>query len=375
MQLYTNIDSLCADYSIPLNSQTIGYLQFYTEFNTLATDITTVKCYIQNATTTTLIHPLNIIAQKNSTNTMRFLVQGLNITTAPDYFRFRFDLTDNLGNTTVLYSDNFNFDLCDNSDVLIPCLVAGQVSQYTYMNEFIGNIVYSHWTIASEKKYTPVLFLRNVAFNIKSATIEYKKVNNKPLFATNKNNHFLRSELIPKNYIQTFNEVFSFGKVQIKDVVYNIDSYSIDVIDDTDNCSLYKPNITAYEEVKTRIFCSNTCVVLSPISCEDYVAPATKEINITIDECEAQTFPIFDITNDLVNLTGFDVSEVCNLLYYSENQINFILGTCRPQVNTSEIGFYNAILYYEVCGVQNQILLNIEVTERCFDCCFDNCFE
>lgn len=378
MKLYQNINTFCNSYSIPLNSNTIGYLQFYTEFSTTATDIITVKSYILNAFgTKVLIHPFNIIIQKNATNTMRILVQGLNITTAfnNEPFRFEFDLEDNFGNTIYLYSDLFKFDLCDNSDVLIPCLVDGQVSQYNYINDFVGNIVYNRWLINSEKKYTPVIFLRNVAFNLKSTTTEFKKVNNRPLYATNKKNHFLRSELIPQEYIEVFDEVFSFGKVQIKGVVYNLDTYSIDVIDDKDNCSWYKPNITAYEEYRTRINCSNTCVVLSPINCNSY-SNATKNINITFDLCN------FDLVQNITSYfqdIGYEIGDCDEFEILNSGQdAEYICDDTGYYLEYSEVPPYpNELLVIKttICNVETLININLTYNKNCFDDCFDcECF-
>jgi hypothetical protein len=364
------------DWYIPITEDTIGYIQLTSEFHLPGEiDIDTLKIYYINPETgvETQINALNKIVQYLGNNDFRLLIQGL-YGIESDKFYFKIKAKGLNGNEISLYTPTYKKELCRSVGVLIPCLVDGQTHDINgnFIEDISGSIVYQSWQTNETKKYTPVAFLRNVSFNRKSNTIEYKKLNNKPLRTTLKRDYLFRGEPIPSWYLDYLDAVFSFGKVNILGTTYAMDSYSVDVLDEKDCCSFYKITATAYDELKLRLQCSNNCVVLSPIDCGD----VEQETNLLIvDICEEfildESF-IYDITDDILEKTGLDISEI-NAILGTQNddgiQIQFVNGRYEVQfINDSESGVYFTEFEYEICGEMNKYRVQLNVVEDCVDC-------
>jgi len=367
MRLYNSINSFCDSYSIPINDSTIGYLQFFSEFtipNT--TDILTIDCFIADTTDIlTITKPLNIIAQYIGDNTYRMLIQGFN--NIPKSYRFRFKIlvSTELG-TTEFYSDLFSYEKCDNSYPIIPCLVDGQqYSSYgAFLGEITGNIVYQSWHTHESKKYTPVVFLRNVSFNKKTSTIEYKKLNNKPLKSTLKKNYNLICEPVSSIYSEYVMDIFGFGKVNLLGNTFAFDSYSDEIIDEKDCCSLYKITATAYKETQLRLQCSNNCVVLEPIDCND-VSVMEQNIPIHVKSNELVAGFTKDITQLVLDATGYDISELefingidndCWKIEYTGTQVLLVYAPIDPNGSCETL-----LISYSICDKLQTIYIQVIV--------------
>lgn len=278
-----NSDLKCTEYSIPINASVLGYLQHYIEDTVpVNNDVVAVKNYVVDLETgaTTEVQALNKISQYLGNSKFRTVIQGY--TNLPTLNKFKFKTVITYGNpngnctlcnTREYYTPVYSWESCSDISVIIPCVIETQ--QYTINGNFIdtivGNIVYQSWKTGTEKKYTPSIFLRNVHFNRKSNLVEFKKLNNKPLKTTLKRNYNLYCEPVGQDYLNEIDEVFSFGKVNILSKTYVLDTFSLEVIDERDCCGLYKITATAYEESKLRLLCSNNCVILQPIDCDDFV--------------------------------------------------------------------------------------------------------
>ncbi|MCQ4139228.1 hypothetical protein [Chryseobacterium sp. EO14] len=370
MRLYNNIDSLCDSYSIPVTNNTIGYLQFFSEFVVPgATDVTTVKCFVIDAKTgvESSVTPLNIVVQYLDNNTFRLLIQGYN--NLPELFKFRFKIEISTNSATVpkvnLFSDLFSFLKCEVSYPIIPCLVdTQQYSSYgAFLGEISGNIVYQSWHTGGKKKYTPVVFLRNVSFNKKTSTIEFKKLNNKPLKSTLKKNYNLICEPVSSTYSEYVMDIFGFGKVNILKNTFAFDTYSDEVIDEKDCCSLYKITATAYKETQLRLQCANNCVVLDPVDCSDLETDHI--VNITVYQNQLQQGFQIDITTQIMDSTGFDISELgfvdglqndCWKLHYDGTHVYLVYGPVNPAGNCEDI-----TITYEICGAMQTVTVHVIV--------------
>jgi hypothetical protein len=358
MQLYDEIESICSGYSIPLTTDTIGYLQLFHNFTSVPNlDINTVKYYaVTKDGTQTQISALNTVAQYLGNNNFNFLAQGFSVPTLQN-FRIKVEIKMNSGTIETFYTDLFTFEQCGNSGALIPCLVNGQ--QYSVNGNFIDeineNIVYQSWQTNEPKKYTPVAFIRNLSFIRKSNTIEYKKLNNKPLRTTLKKDYKIKCEPIPESYIDTINEVFSFGKVNLLDKTYAFDTYNIEVIDENDCCSLYKINATAYEESKLRLLCSNNCTVLSPVDCSDVdYSPYKMTLLLCKRTFEEVGSEVFDITDEFLAETGLDISEI------ALNTTCPHLSVVGDRVVYTAIEEYESCNFvYEICGVEKTLTIAV----------------
>lgn len=367
MRLYNTLNSFCDSYSIPVNENTIGYLQFYSEFaipNSI--DILTIKCYVVDSSgAETLTTPLNIVAQYMGDNIFRMLIQGFH--DIPESYRFRFKImiTTESG-SAVFYSDLFSYVKCENSFPIIPCLVDGQqYSSYgAFLGEITGNIVYQSWHTHESKKYTPVVFLRNVSFNKKTSTIEYKKLNNKPLKSTLKKNYNLICEPVSSNYSEYVMDIFSFGKVNLLGNTFAFDSYSDEIIDEKDCCSLYKIAATAYKETQLRLQCSNNCVVLDPITCDD-VSPLEQNIPIHVNSTDLVVGYTKDITQLILDATGYDISELefingidndCWKIEYDGTQVLLVYDPIDPNGSCGTL-----LISYSICNKLQIIYLQITV--------------
>lgn len=274
-----NSDLKCTEYSIPINSSVLGYLQFYHN-DTIAgkTDVVSIKTYVVDLETgvVTPISALNKLSQYLGDGEFQTIIQGL--TGFPELNKFKFKTEIVYGGspnvTKNYYSPVYARNDCEDISVIIPCLIGGQ--QYTINGNFVdtieGNIVYQSWHSATEKKYSPAVFLRNVNFNRKANVVEFKKLNNKPLKTTLKRNYGLFTEPVSVEYVNELDDVFSFGKVNILGTTYVLDSYSVEPLDEKDCCTLYKVIATAYKESKLRLLCSNNCTILEPIDCDDLVS-------------------------------------------------------------------------------------------------------
>lgn len=359
MNLYNSIDNYCSNYAIPLTTDTVGYLQFYHKFNSnFALDINTVKYFqVDKNGVETPISALNTIVEYLGSSNFHLISQGLQLLETQN-FRVKIEVTTNNGNTEIFYSDMFTFEPCGNSSALIPCLVDGQ--QYSVNGNYIGDIevkdvVYQSWQIPSEKKYTPVVFIRNLSFRRKTNTIEYRKLNNKPLRTTLKRDYKLKCEPIPSTYIDQIDEVFAFGKVNLLDKTFAFETYNVEVIDENDCCSLYRINATAYEESKIRLLCSNNCTILSPVDCEDYepklqgiqIYPCERTMNETGEFIE-------DITYKLLQITGLDISEIQDIIDNNDG-CKWIEVQGDEVIATLDSAYEQCFFKYEVCGVENTI--------------------
>lgn len=378
MKLYDNINSLCSNYSIPLTNDTVGYLQFFKEFESLGNvDVNTVVCSVIDVETNTetISTPLNAVVQYIGNNQFRMLLQGFYNLPQNSFFRFKVVVTFPDATTKTFYSDLYSFEKCDTSYPIIPCLVETQEYSINdnFINEIAGNIVYQSWHTGLPKKYTPVVFLRNVSFNRKTNTIEFKKLNNKPLRTIVKRTYSLRSEPISRNYIDDIDEVFGFGKVNLLNKTYSFDTYGIEVLDEKECCSLYKINATSYEENDLRIQCSNNCIVLSPIDCDDLTA-TTK--TVTIDVCKkelvAGTFDV-DVTQILIDNTGYDLYELLQMIDNSNNGcIDFeidgesiLLGQNTNLLqDESNLSCFYASFEYEICEQTFLLTINYALLQE-----------
>ena len=369
MNLYKSIDSYCSNYAIPLTVDTVGYLQFYNYFNSLgAIDINTIKYYqVNQFGVETEISALNTIGQYLGSSNFQTITQGLQLIEMQN-FRIKMVVKMNNGTVETFYSDMFTFEQCGTSYALIPCLVDGQ--QYSvndnFIGEIIGNIIYERWLIPSEKKYTPVAFIRNLSFNQKTNTIEYNKLNNKPLRTTLKKDYKFKSEPIPEFYVDTINEVFAFGKVNLLSKTFAFDTYSIDVIDENDCCSFYKINATAYIESKLRLLCSNNCVVLSPIDCSSYV-PSTKNIDIDVDLCTTTGIGYYLNIVEQIQSIGYELGNCNEFTVVSQGtQTSFICSEEDYSLIISPVpteGVDTIVLSVTLCGETS--LVNINVNYVC----------
>ncbi len=364
MKLYSSISSLCSNYSIPLSDDTIGYLQFFQEFDTIhQTNVTTINYYVIDTITgiETPITPLNAVVQYLGDFKFRMLLQGFHDLPNLDFFRFKIEVNFADGSRTTLFSDLFSFVRCDVSFPIIPCLVETQEYSINenYINEISGNIVYQSWHTAVPKKYTPVVFLRNVSFNRKTNTIEFKKLNNKPLKTTLKRTYSFRSEPISATYIDDIDEIFGFGKVNLLGTTYVFDSYGIETLDEKDCCSLYKINATAYEENNLRLQCSNNCVVLNPVDCDD-LTTTTKTIEIEVCKKDLVNGLLnLDVTQYLIDNTGYDINELVTMVSTSggacldfdvNGEIITLIQNTNLLQDESNLNCFNASIEYEICG-------------------------
>jgi hypothetical protein len=274
-----NSDLICTEYSIPINAKVLGYLQFYIKDTVInKNDVISIKTYVVNLENglVTKITALNKISQYLGNGLFQTVIQGLNGLPTLRKFKFKTEIVyGGAPNVTKnYYSPVYSWEVCSDISPIIPCVIDGQL--YTindnYIGDIEGNIVYQSWHTATEKKYTPCVFIRNVSFNRKSNTVEYKKLNNKPLRTTLKRNYSLYCEPVSQEYINEIDDVFTFGKVNILSKTYVLDTYIIDTLDEKDCCPMYKITATAYEESKIRLLCSNNCVILEPIDCDDLVS-------------------------------------------------------------------------------------------------------
>jgi|GEM_PF-6126052 len=367
MRLYNSIHGFCDSYSIPINESTIGYLQFYSEFvipNSV--DILTVKCFIIDAAGAEIqTTPLNIIAQYLGNNTFRVLIQGFH--NIPKLFRFRFKIVITTeSKTAIFYSDLFSYMKCENSYPVIPCLTENQqYSSYgAFLGQITGNIVYQSWHTNEPKKYTPVIFLRNVSFNKKTSTVEYKKLNNKPLKSTLRKNYNLICEPVSSIYSEYVMDIFGFGKVNLLGNTYAFDTYSDEILDEKDCCSLYKISATAYKETQLRLQCSNNCVVLDPVTCDD-VSPLELNIPIHVYANDLVAGYTKDITQIILNATGFDISELgflngidndCWKIVYNGIQVLLEYDPVDPNGSCQSL-----LISYSICDILQIIYLQIIV--------------
>ncbi len=307
-----NSDLKCTDYSIPINISVLGYLQHYIEDTVLVNnDVVAIKNYVVDLETgaVTEVEALNKISQHLGGSKFRTVIQGY--TNLPTLTKFKFKTVITYGNpngncticnTREYYTPVYSWEDCSDISAIIPCIIDGQ--EYTINGNFIGvistGIVYQSWKTAAPKKYSPAIFLRNVHFNRNNNTVEFKKLNNKPLKTTLKRNYNLYCEPIGRDYLDEFDEVFSFGKVNILSKTFVLESFSVEVIDEKDCCSLYRLIATAYEESKLRLLCSNNCTVLQPIDCDDFVG--SDFTNIINEEVENRCDDYDNYTN-IINET------------------------------------------------------------------------
>lgn len=280
-----NSELKCEEYSIPINGSVLGYLQLYIN-DTIAgkNDVVSIKTYVVDLETgvVTPISALNKISQFLGDGKFQSIIQGLNA--LPELHKFKFKTEIVYGGapnvTKNYYSPVYSWEDCSEISAIIPCLIDGQ--EYTINGNFIGeivnNVVYQSWHTALEKKYSPAVFLRNVSFNRKTNSVEFKKLNNKPLKTTLRRNYSLYCEPIGNDYLDELDDVFSFGKVNVLGTTFVLDSYSLEALDEKDCCSLYKITATAYEESKLRLLCSNNCTVLEPIDCDDLLSSDVETI-------------------------------------------------------------------------------------------------
>ncbi|CAA7196738.1 hypothetical protein [Chryseobacterium potabilaquae] len=370
MRLYSSINSFCDSYAIPISESTIGYLQFFSELVIPnSTDVVTLKCYVVDAIAMNevLATPLNSIVQYLGDDTFRMLIQGFH--DIPESFRFRFKIvitTDS--NSAIVYSDLFSFEKCVVSYPIIPCLAEGQ--QYSgsgaFLGEITGSIVYQSWHTHEPKKYTPVVFLRNLSFNKKTSTIEYKKLNNKPLKSTLKKNFNLICEPVSSMYSEYVMDIFGFGKINLLTKTYAFDTYSDEILDEKDCYSLYKISATAYQETQLRLQCSNQCVVLDPITCEDLVSP-DENIIVQVSPDDFVIGHTLDITQQILNSTGFDISELdflngirndCWIIVYDGSYIMLRYDPVNPNGSCEELAFN-----YSICGVMISVIIKMVTQE------------
>lgn len=374
MRLYNSIDSLCNSYSIPISEKTIGYLQFFSEIMIASsTDIVSMKYSIVDASTgnEASIKPLNAVAQYLGDNTFRILLQGFyNI---PELFNFRFKIVVTTETQTVtLYSDVFSYMKCSNSYPIIPCLVGTeQYSSYgAFMGEIKDNIVFQSWHTNEPKKYTPVVFLRHVSFNKKTSTIEYKKLNNKPLKSTLKKTYNLICEPVSSIYSEYIMDIFGFGKVNLLGETYAFDTYSDEILDEKDCCSLYKITATAYKETKLRIACSNNCVVLDPIDCDDFDGfEFTCSLPLNVSVTSSDNSIVINATNTNNEVYRIRWGKTINGIYSTANTSTFPFIINNVSMNTDY-----TIEIHNYCGEKLTYTIYND-SYKIFDNTFDNTFE
>jgi len=360
---------LCSDYYVPLNSVTLSLLQFYHEHtDPLGGDVVSFKAQIIDVTSAlfTPTIPINTTIKKEG-NTYKILIQGINNVPINRAFRLLFTMNLFTGANTAFISDAFMYSDCDNSAAIIPCIVDGQTysSENFYLGEITGVTAYESWHTTAEKKYTPVVFLRNLSFNKTTSTIEYKKIKNKPLFSTTKKTYSLRCEVVPAWYTIQIMDIFAFGKVNLfkgineegfeesdmpLNKTYSFETYSDEVLDETDCCSFYRISATAYEENEIRLICGNTCKIVDGVRCNQI----SNSQNLEIQFCsENLVNNQIDITSQVMNLTKFDNSEL-GLFSYSGNSCWEII---YDEINQKLIAYYlgsnlcdNITVSYEFCG-------------------------